>query len=248
LSIQITIDAGLVGQLLQYGFQNTSSNNEGSGIFYDNVTFGPQGCGGDNGGGGPSGELTINGDFETGDGTGWSDFSGAGATFAVTDTQENGGVYSGNLAAGQASVALVKQANIGIGTVQPESTVDISFDLLGSLSGDGGVVIVEFFSELSGGGVSKSEILFGPPNFPTGTWTSYSYTVTTGNDVSGGVTLQLKAECGAVPGCGVGQRLGHRSLSRKARRSPPLVTDRRGWAPHPAAAPPTGATKRRDAT
>ena len=148
-------------------------------------------------------ELTINGDFETGDGTGWSDFSGAGATFTATDTQANGGVYSGNLAAGQASAALVKQANIGIGTVQPESTVEISFDLLGSLSGDGSVVIAEFFSELSGGGVSKSEILFGPPNFPTGTWTSYSYTVTTGNDVSGSVTLQLKAECGAVAGCGV---------------------------------------------
>ena len=152
---------------------------------------------------GGGGELAVNGDFETGDDTGWSNFSGAGATFTVTDTQANGGVYSGNLNAGSASVALVKQANIGIGTVQPNSTVEVSFDLLGSLTGDGGVVIVEFFSELDGGGVSKSEILFGPPAFPNDTWTSYSYTVTTGADVSGGVTLQLKAECGAVAGCAV---------------------------------------------
>ena len=52
LSIQITIDAGDVGLLLQYGFQNTSSNNEGSGIFYDNVSFCAPG-----GGGGPGIEL-----------------------------------------------------------------------------------------------------------------------------------------------------------------------------------------------
>jgi exo-beta-1,3-glucanase (GH17 family) len=49
LSIEITIDAGLVGQLLQYGFQNTSSNNQGSGIFYDNVSFCAPGGGGNPG-------------------------------------------------------------------------------------------------------------------------------------------------------------------------------------------------------
>jgi hypothetical protein len=199
LSIQITIDAGLVGQLLQYGFQNTSSNNEGSGMFYDNVTFGPTGCGG-GGGPGPGGELTTNGDFETGDTTGWADLSSAGATFAATTAESNGGQFSGNLAAGEAQLALVKQANIGIGQVQPNSTLEVSFDLLGSV-GPGGVVIVEFFSEIDPEGTSKTEILYGPPDFPPNTWTSFSYNVTTGPDVSGGVTLQLKAECGAVGGC-----------------------------------------------
>ncbi|MEZ4386431.1 MAG: hypothetical protein R3D98_02400 [Candidatus Krumholzibacteriia bacterium] len=38
-SLQITIDAGLVGQLLQIGFANTASNYEGSGVFYDNISF-----------------------------------------------------------------------------------------------------------------------------------------------------------------------------------------------------------------
>lgn len=33
----LVIDAGLVGQLLQYGFSSTASNYEGSGIFYDNA-------------------------------------------------------------------------------------------------------------------------------------------------------------------------------------------------------------------
>ncbi len=40
-SLTIAIDAGLVGQILQFGFANTATNYEGSGIFYDNVQFGP---------------------------------------------------------------------------------------------------------------------------------------------------------------------------------------------------------------
>lgn len=36
-SIMIDIDDTLVGQIFQFGFTNTASNYEGSGIFYDNV-------------------------------------------------------------------------------------------------------------------------------------------------------------------------------------------------------------------
>lgn len=37
--LAITIDAGMVGQLLQFGFLNWASNYEGSGVFYDNVSW-----------------------------------------------------------------------------------------------------------------------------------------------------------------------------------------------------------------
>lgn len=37
--ISITIDASLVGQLLQIGFANTCTNNNSSGVFYDNIVF-----------------------------------------------------------------------------------------------------------------------------------------------------------------------------------------------------------------
>ena len=159
-----------------------------------------------NAGGG--GELTTNGGFETGDTSGWEFFPNDG-TFAATSAQANGGTYSGNLIAsvpaggGPPSFPVIKQANIGIGTVQPNSSCDISFDLFGSVSGAGGVFFAEFFSELSGGGTSSSVILGGGPLFPNGTWTTYAYTTPTGNDVSGGVTLQLKTDCGANPGCTV---------------------------------------------
>lgn len=53
------------------------------------------------------------------------------------------------------------------------------------------------------GGVSKNEILGSGSLTPSTTWMSYNYTATTGGDVSGGITLQLKAGCGAVNGCQV---------------------------------------------
>ncbi|MCJ7467901.1 MAG: carbohydrate binding domain-containing protein [Maribacter sp.] len=162
----------------------------------------------DNDGGPVSGELTTNGDFETGDISGWTTFVDAqGASFAVSSAQANGGTFSGNLVAdfeagvGGAVDAVVNQANLGVGTVTPNTQYTISFDLFGSLAGDGGVFFAEFFSELAGGGVSKAEILSGGPLFPNSTWTTYTYTVTTGSDVNGGITLQLKSSCGPVPGC-----------------------------------------------
>jgi hypothetical protein len=42
-SISIFIDATLEGQILQFGFQNSATNYEPSGTFYDNVNFAPDG-------------------------------------------------------------------------------------------------------------------------------------------------------------------------------------------------------------
>ncbi len=38
-TLSITIDPGLAGQILQFGFANTATHYESSGIFYDNVSF-----------------------------------------------------------------------------------------------------------------------------------------------------------------------------------------------------------------
>jgi hypothetical protein len=40
-SVSLAIDAGLVGQLLQFGFMNTATSYAGSGVFYDNIHFLP---------------------------------------------------------------------------------------------------------------------------------------------------------------------------------------------------------------
>ena len=38
--VKVTIDAAWVGETLQIGFTNTASNDEGSGVFYDNIAVG----------------------------------------------------------------------------------------------------------------------------------------------------------------------------------------------------------------
>ena len=42
-SLAIVIDGTLPGQLLQIGCASTATNYEGSGVFYDNINFGPSG-------------------------------------------------------------------------------------------------------------------------------------------------------------------------------------------------------------
>ena len=96
------------------------------------------------------------------------------------------------------SDAVIKQANLL--PAQPNTQYVISFDIRGAAS-VGGVFFVEFFSELSGGGTSKAEIITGGPHPLSDNWTSYSYTVLTGSNVDGGITLQLKSSCGPVGGC-----------------------------------------------
>ena len=202
VDIPLTAFAGVdLASIMQLKFDGNGT------IFLDNLYFSTTG-----GGTGGGGELTTNGDFETGDKTGWTEFTDApnGGSFTVDNTS---GSWTGNLIAGFGESPLIKQANIGIGTITPNTSVTIEFDLSGSLAGAGGVVFAEFFSELSGGGTSSAIILGGGPLTPTGTSTHYSFTTTTGSDVSGGVTLQLKAACGAVPDCGVDASFDNASVT-----------------------------------
>ena len=111
------------------------------------------------------------------------------------------------------SSAVLKNANVGIGTVAPNSDVTISFYARGA-GVNGGVAIAEFFSELAlakvtghrdlaDGGTSSTEILGGGPltlDPNPNVWTFFEFTTTTGSDVSGGVTLQFAAITGGDHG------------------------------------------------
>jgi hypothetical protein len=80
--------------------------------------------------------------------------------------------------------ALVKQAHVfGAATLNTED--EISFNVR-EPPRTGGVVFVEFFSELSGKGVSKAEIDTGGPHPLAPGWSACAYKVTSGYDFSGG--------------------------------------------------------------
>jgi len=147
-------------------------------------------------------DVAVNGGFETGDFTGWAQFPGTGPQ-EVSNINPSSGLFSGHLTETNPAANIIKQANLLPGAWTAGQTVDIQFDIRGTAQA-GGVFFAELFSELSGGGTSKSEILGGGPLFPNGNpdvWTTYNFTTAVGPDTSGGVTLQFNAACGAVNGC-----------------------------------------------
>ena len=181
------------------------------------------GCGGGGGGGGSA--NFVNGDFETGDFTGWvlTQVPDAVGSIAIDNSQQGGRTGSvarliTNANATQSNDVLISQVALEAGTITAGDTIDVSFELYGSLSGAGGVVFVEvIFLDANGQDVGGRDFVSDAslptpdtPYTPTTTWTSYSGTVIAGTatgggtfDVSGGVTLQLKAACGPIDGCGV---------------------------------------------
>jgi hypothetical protein len=150
-------------------------------------------------------ELAVNGGFETGDFSGWTQFPGslgASGQSVVSGNASTGG-FSARLTEPAPAANIIKQANLYPGAFTPGQTIFISFDYRGTASA-GGVLFAELFSELSGGGTSSSVILGGGPLFPNAnpnTWTSVSFQGVAGPDTSGGITLQLNAACGAGAGC-----------------------------------------------
>ena len=96
----------------------------------------------------------------------------------------------------------MKYANVGAGFLTPGQAFTVNFDWKGT-NGAGGVIDIVVFSELSAGGVSKTSPLAGGTGARlTTNWTNFGATnLTAGSDVSGGVTVQFTAICGAVAGC-----------------------------------------------
>ncbi|TWU00043.1 hypothetical protein Pla108_09860 [Botrimarina colliarenosi] len=144
-------------------------------------------------------ELTSNGGFETGDTSDWVSFPTANSTFNITSDANSGAWAAEVFNNDPASSAVIKQANLGVGVVNPGDTINISFSAKGE-GAAGGVVFAEFFSEIDGGGTSANEILTGGPLVLTNQYQDFSFTTLAGPDVSGGVTLQFATVTGGDSG------------------------------------------------
>jgi hypothetical protein len=137
--------------------------------------------------------------FEAGDASEWQYSPTASGSLVIDDFGQSQGIYSAELFNNfPSSGAVLKKANLGIGVVNPGDEITITFDARG-FGSNGGVAFAEFLSELDGGGTSSSVILGGVPLPVTGQWAPFSFTVTAGPDVSGGVTVQFVAVTGGDP-------------------------------------------------
>ena len=181
-------------------------------IQFDNIRLCSNNAGGGGGGGG-GGELAVNGDFETGDDTGWFIFQNGG-TAALDNTLNNGGTWSGRLTVGDTGGnPAFKQERIGSGTVAAGDTVQVQFDYIGSIMQPGAIVNVLLFGE-GAGGVSFTQSLAPGPN-PGGTWTQFTgtYEIPGGTDVSEGISVLIETVCGAVAGCNVVMNIDNVSVT-----------------------------------
>ncbi len=148
-------------------------------------------------------DIAVNGGFETGTYAGWTQFASSGTSQEIVSPGGFGlpafASHQNNTSAGAADV--IKNANLGVGIVTPLSAISIDFDAKGNY-GPGGVAFAEIFSEISGAGVSKSEILSGAPlnGAASHDWKHFHFDAITGTDVSGGVSIQFNAATGAFAG------------------------------------------------
>jgi len=186
-------------------------------VVIDNVSLvcndcGSGGGGGGGGGGGTGSNLATNGDFETGDETGWFLFQNGG-TAALDNTINNGGSWSGKISTNGPSNPAFKQERIGAGTVAAGNTVTIKFDHIGSVGGEGGVFNVILFGE-GAAGASFTHV-FNPAPMLSGSWSTFtgSFAIPGGTDVSEGISFLIETVCGGATGCTVSANIDNVSVT-----------------------------------
>jgi hypothetical protein len=141
-------------------------------------------------------QLAVNGDFEAGDLSSWTEIPNGGTINAVNDTASDS-TWFVNLVAGPNDAPAISLAGLGVGAVMPGDTIDVSFDMCGTAAA-GGVIFPALLSEF-GGGADRVNLatIASPPSV----WTRYNYSTTAGSNVTGGVSLLLDVVCGADASC-----------------------------------------------
>ena len=174
-------------------------------------------------------DVAVNGDFETGDLTGWLSFpSPAGTTGVVNDNSDiapgNTGSFAGQMNAdgsGGPSFPILKLERLAEGLLTDGAAVTVSYDVYSPLQTvdiNGGdfvgqvVFIAELFTERTGDNGATNQILQGPPTWVTPGWQRFTFNTFLGADAGGGVSLLFKADCGANPNCRFDARIDNVSI------------------------------------
>ncbi|CAI8390258.1 MAG: Uncharacterised protein [Polaribacter sejongensis] len=142
----------------------------------------------------PSGELLYNGNFEACD-CDWQLIANGG-TVSISETINNGGSRSAKIQSATGKNPAIKQERLGVGTIEPNTTYVVTFDIKASGAfGEGGVFKAFAFSEGENGGevpATQHVLTDNTASISSTTWESKSYTFTTpgnANEVAGGVSF-----------------------------------------------------------
>lgn len=172
----------------------------GSTLFITDVML--SGESGNSGGGGgntdcpapPTGELLSNGNFEAGDVGCWQFFQGS----SISTTVNNGGSQSAQIQGSTGAAVGLKQERFGAGTVQPNTSYTVTFDIMADGPfGEGGVMKAFTFSEgVDGGGVGATlHTLTDNTTAIATSWETKTFTFTTpgnANQVEGGISFLIE--------------------------------------------------------
>ena len=177
-----------MSQAIQFKFDGNGT------IFLDNLYF-------YSGGGGPVGELAINGDFETGDFSDWAQYPSAQTTQTIvvdpTTMSNVANLFIPASAGGVNNVLKQERLYDGGGVFNDGDVVEISFDYRGE-PGEG-ILFAKSICETAMG-TCGDKLHTGGPFFPTPNWTNYTDTFTIGAGVTA-YTLEFAAVCGGTGTC-----------------------------------------------
>jgi hypothetical protein len=142
-------------------------------------------------------ELIVNGDFETGDFTGWTRFGNANVLDDGTGLNFRAQIFEND----PSDASSIKQSNMGQGVVISGNILTLSFEAGGG-DFDGGAVVT-VFTESVGGNVTSGVFPLVLPGFGADPYygafefqVEVGYDIvtgTTGNDASGGVSVLFSA-------------------------------------------------------
>ena len=169
--------------------------------------------------------VVVNGDFESGDLTGWISFNNDGSTAAISDNSTiapgNTGSFAGQMLAPAGGFPILKVERLAEGLLTGGAAVTVSYDVYSPLQtvdknlGDfvGQVVFVaELFTERTGDNGAVNEILQSAPVWITPEWQRYTFNTNLAADAGGGVSLLFKADCGANTNCAFDARIDNVSI------------------------------------
>lgn len=151
------------------------------------------------------GGLAVNGNFESGT-DGWIFFANGGASELDNALSNGEDANSAKIVTGGASNPGIKQERIGIDIVQAGDEVQIQFDHIGAVGGEGGIFNLLLFVERAEGQAGDPIThIFDPKPSLSNSWSTFTatYTIPSNAVVTGGISFLIESVCGGAAGCSV---------------------------------------------